>query len=62
MVAAMNSEMEILFELKLVDQGTTIWTFDPQALRHVVTTFMAAQARFAENAHKVEKMISITLC
>ena len=51
MVRAMRADLGILLQLQIVDHGTTVRAFVPQAFRHVFTAVVAAQAGFAENAH-----------
>ncbi len=56
----MLADVEVLLEFQSVNHCSTIWTFNPEAFRHVITSIKAAQAGFAKNAHGIGKLLDGT--
>jgi hypothetical protein len=58
MIAVMTN-MKVLLQLDRVNHRTAIRALDPKAFRHVFAAVFSAQAGFVENAHGVEKFLSL---
>lgn len=58
----MRTDVEILLELKHMDQCATVRALEPEALWHVFAPVKTAQARFAKNAHEIKMLLSVTGC